>query len=237
MMYCDSQVGTNYCLERTQSASNQESRQLIHCNILEVGMPFTLAPGSPDSPHQRTTWLRLQPLGAHNRVRPEKIWPTFCRQHYQIYFLEWKLYFCVCVFQLSLKFVPEGPIDNKSALVKVTAWRLADDKPLSDAMMTGVLLCHTPVWHYKAANCNESIQHRSVITTLIKHMLVKEIKYIFFIYDVPAWHVDEMKSIIPICQGRRFYQEWNSLAKVHDLVVLTLLMLEAVYSGLFGQCL
>ena len=38
--------------------------------------------------------------------------------------------------QISLKFVPNGPIDNKSALVQVMAWRQTGDKPLPEAMMT-----------------------------------------------------------------------------------------------------
>ena len=38
--------------------------------------------------------------------------------------------------QISLKFVPYGPIDNKSALVQVMAWRRTGDKPLPEAMMT-----------------------------------------------------------------------------------------------------
>ena len=38
--------------------------------------------------------------------------------------------------QISLKFVPNGPIDNKSALVLVMAWRQTGDKPLPEAMMT-----------------------------------------------------------------------------------------------------
>ena len=38
--------------------------------------------------------------------------------------------------QISLKFVPKGPIDNKSALVQVIAWCRTGDKPLPEAMMT-----------------------------------------------------------------------------------------------------
>ena len=40
------------------------------------------------------------------------------------------------LIQVSLKFVPKGPIDNKSALVQVMAWRRTGDKPLPEAMMT-----------------------------------------------------------------------------------------------------
>ena len=36
---------------------------------------------------------------------------------------------------ISLKFVPEGPINNISALVQVTAWRRTGDKPLPEPML------------------------------------------------------------------------------------------------------
>ena len=38
--------------------------------------------------------------------------------------------------QISLKFVLRSPIDNKPALVQVTAWRRTGDKPLSEPMLT-----------------------------------------------------------------------------------------------------
>ena len=37
--------------------------------------------------------------------------------------------------QISLKFVPMSPIDNKAALVQVMAWRRTGDKPLPEPMM------------------------------------------------------------------------------------------------------
>ena len=37
---------------------------------------------------------------------------------------------------LSLKFVPEGPIDNNSTLVYIVAWRQIGDKPLSQPKLT-----------------------------------------------------------------------------------------------------
>ena len=36
------------------------------------------------------------------------------------------------LIQISLKFVPKGPINRKSALVQVMAWQWAGDKPLHD---------------------------------------------------------------------------------------------------------
>ena len=38
--------------------------------------------------------------------------------------------------KISLKYVPRGPNDNKPALVQVMAWCRADDRPLSEPMMT-----------------------------------------------------------------------------------------------------
>ena len=37
--------------------------------------------------------------------------------------------------QISLKFVPRSPIDNKPALVQVMAWRRTGDKPLPESML------------------------------------------------------------------------------------------------------
>ena len=38
--------------------------------------------------------------------------------------------------QISLKFVPKGPIDNKAVLFQVIAWRREGDKPLPKSMLT-----------------------------------------------------------------------------------------------------
>ena len=38
--------------------------------------------------------------------------------------------------QISLKFVPRGSIDSKSALVQVMAWRRTGDKPFPEPMLT-----------------------------------------------------------------------------------------------------
>ena len=41
--------------------------------------------------------------------------------------------------EISLKFVPEGPINNIPALVQIMAWRRPGDKPLSEPMMVRLL--------------------------------------------------------------------------------------------------
>ena len=40
------------------------------------------------------------------------------------------------VIEIPHKFIPNGPIDNKSALVQVMAWRRTGDKPLPEPMLT-----------------------------------------------------------------------------------------------------
>ena len=43
----------------------------------------------------------------------------------------------VCVtIRILLKFVPKSPIDKKSALVRVMAWRRTGDKPLPEPLLT-----------------------------------------------------------------------------------------------------
>ena len=42
----------------------------------------------------------------------------------------------LCIFiWISLKFVPTGPADNKSALVQVMAWHQIGVKPLPESML------------------------------------------------------------------------------------------------------
>ena len=47
----------------------------------------------------------------------------------------WMKSFCILI-KISLKFVPEGPINNNPALVQIMAWRRIGDKPLSAPMLT-----------------------------------------------------------------------------------------------------
>ena len=46
---------------------------------------------------------------------------------------------------ISLKGIPNGPIDNKSALVQVMAWHPIGDKPLIEPMLTQ--RTDTYMWH------------------------------------------------------------------------------------------
>ena len=41
---------------------------------------------------------------------------------------------CGILIQISMKFVPQGPINNNPLLVPIVAWRRRNDKPLSEPM-------------------------------------------------------------------------------------------------------
>ena len=53
--------------------------------------------------------------------------------------------------QISLKFVPYGPLNNKSALVQVMDWCRIDDKPLPEPMLTQF----TDIYTYALLGLNE----------------------------------------------------------------------------------
>ena len=58
------------------------------------------------------------PVHSHLSHLPWTKWPQFRRRHLQRYFHEWNI-----LIQISLKVIPKGPIDNKSVLLHVMAWR------------------------------------------------------------------------------------------------------------------
>ena len=47
--------------------------------------------------------------------------------------------------QISLKFVPKSPVDNKPVLAWVMAWHPTGDKPLPEPMLTS--LTDAYMWH------------------------------------------------------------------------------------------
>ena len=43
---------------------------------------------------------------------------------------------------ISLKCVPKGTIDNKSALVQVMAWHRTGNKPIPEQMLTQIIVAY-----------------------------------------------------------------------------------------------
>ena len=61
------------------------------------------------------------------------------RRRFHMYFQERKV---LCFDSISMKLVSDGPIDSKSVLAQVMAWRRTGDKPLSEPMLTQFTVRH-----------------------------------------------------------------------------------------------
>ena len=81
-----------------------------------------------------TTWSRVQ----FNTLRLRQNGCHFPDNIFKCVFLNEKVRILV---EISLKFVPKGPINNIPALVQIMAWCWPGDKPLFDPMMI-ILLTH-----------------------------------------------------------------------------------------------
>ena len=78
-----------------------------------------------------------------NTLRPRQKLPQFRRWHLQMHFLNETVRISI---QISLKFVPKGPINNITALVQIKTWRRPGDKPLSEPMMVRLPMHICDIW-------------------------------------------------------------------------------------------
>ena len=87
-----------------------------------------------------------------NTLRPRKDGRHFPDDIFKWIFLNEFIWISI---EISLKFVPRGPINNIPALVLIMAWRRPGDKPLSEPMMVS-LLTHIRVTRPQWVNCNSA---------------------------------------------------------------------------------
>ena len=81
-----------------------------------------------------------------NTLRPKQNGRHYADDIFKCIFLNENVWIPI---EISLKFVPKGPINNIPALVQIMAWRRSGDKPLSETMMVSLLthICVTrPQW-------------------------------------------------------------------------------------------
>ena len=97
-----------------------------------------------------------------SRLNITRYWTQYRKDEYQIEdYIKWPpfpddisnafYWMKICEFsiKISLNFVPNGPINNIPALVKIMAWRRSVHKPLSEPMLVSLLthICVTrPQW-------------------------------------------------------------------------------------------
>ena len=78
------------------------------------------------------------------------------------------------LIKISLMFVPDGPINNIPALVKIMAWHRPGDKPLSEPMIVS-LLTHICITRPQWVNClsqTYSMRHRAFKIDSQRHFLI-----------------------------------------------------------------
>ena len=86
---------------------------------------------------------------------------------------------------ISLEFVPKGPINNIPALVEIMAWRRPGDKPLSETMLVSLLthICVTrPQWVNKL--CQQTNINGQCVTNVLWYMTLHWLVMTFIDFSV-----------------------------------------------------
>ena len=96
-----------------------------------------------------------------NTLRPRQHGRHFADDTFKRIFLNENV---IISIKISLKFVPDGPINNIPALVQIMAWRRLGDKPLSEPMMV-LLLTHICVTRPQWVQLSRQVQHHDMIFT------------------------------------------------------------------------
>ena len=97
-------------------------------------------------------------LGIFNTLRQRQNGRHFPNDNFKWIFLNENVWISI---NISLKFVPWGPINNIPTLVQIMAWRWPDDKPLSKPMMVRLLthICVTEPQWVNAADVRKPLWH------------------------------------------------------------------------------
>ena len=80
-------------------------------------------------------WINTNQTSILNSLRPRQNGRRFTDDIFKCIFLNENVSIAI---EISLKFVPKGPINNIPALVQIMAWRRPGDKPLSEPMMVSL---------------------------------------------------------------------------------------------------
>ena len=93
--------------------------------------------------HQRIIYITTFGLTAVNTLGPRQNGRHFPDGIFKWIFLNENAWI---VIKISLKFVPNGPINTIPVLVQIMAWRRSGDKPLSEPMMVSLQTLTRPQW-------------------------------------------------------------------------------------------
>ena len=119
-----------------------------------IGIFFDLRLNKRLSNQSRRNWFEMRIHRAHhdvtlmalgvnpvNTFRPRQNGRHFPDDSFKWIFLNENVWISI---EVSLKFVPKGPINNIPALVQIMAWRRPGDKPLSEPMIVSLLTHNMP---------------------------------------------------------------------------------------------
>ena len=107
-----------------------------HKLLLYLGLEGIRYPACNCQPSTFHTTYKTMLLLSFNTLKPRQNGCHFTDDTFKRIFVNENI---MILIKFSLKFVPKGPINNRPALVQITAWHRPGDKPLSEAMMVRLL--------------------------------------------------------------------------------------------------
>ena len=123
-----------WCFLATSHIFDGSEQERRNSRALAIKLRFSCTNSSISPDIDRDYWPIIAPLGDNefNTLRPRQNGRRFADDIFKCIFLNENVWIPI---KISLKFVPQGPINNIPALVQIMAWRRPGDKPLSEPMM------------------------------------------------------------------------------------------------------
>ena len=158
---------------------------------------------------------------AFNTLRPRQNGRHFPDDIFKCIFLNENVWISISI---SLKFVPEGPINNIPALVQIMAWRRPGDKPLSEPMQVN-LLTHICVTRPQCVKLQLGPVRRILLTCQQCFL-----QWLHDVIEFSAWiniHQDLLRNICVTTKIRilshRYVHKWRWVLYDRHVSVLSLM--------------
>ena len=122
------------------------NKNLKNISFMEMHLKMSSAKWRPFCPGAISVPVDCMIPLNFNTLRPRQNGRRFADDTFKRIFLNENVRTSI---EISLKFVPKGPINNIPALVQIMGWRRSGDKPLSEPLMVSLLthICVTwPQW-------------------------------------------------------------------------------------------
>ena len=136
----------------------------------------------------------------NNTLRPRQNDRRFADDIFKRIFLNENVRIAI---EISMKFVPNGRINNNPALVQIMAWRRSGDKPLSEPMMVSLLthICVTrPQWDNIVNNIWFMLQMINFTDQVSESLAKTPIEFnddlgeFYFLWNVGEWRPQTLRK-------------------------------------------